>query len=286
MIKRIIAISCAAALMSCGSNKTENSSENKTAEVKDTAKKAPETSPTNELAEFKFTTLVINIPSPFEIVGILPKVGIPFNAELLNPVDKVSKYTTSTKKGLNYGAYVVDLVYLSTNQQFAQLKSYFKTSRDLAQSLDCLESFDKVAGKRLEKNMDKADTINKVMDQLYGEMDSYLRSNDRLLTATQILIGSWVESQYLTTSLLKNEAKNDKNQLLFTKVNEQRNSLAKLVDLLKEYEKEKELKPTIDGLKDLNKLYNDLKVGTSDIDKALLEKIQAKLSLIRGKITG
>lgn len=285
MIKKVIAISCVAVLVSCGNN-AEKPAETNTSEVKDTVKKSAETGPTNELAEFKFTTLAINIPSPFEIIGILPKSGLAFNAALLNPVENVSKYTTSTKKGLNYGVYVVDLVYMSTNQQFAQLKPYFKTTRDLAQSLDCLESFDKVAGKRLEKSMDKADSINKVMDQLYGEMDGYLRSNDRLLTATQILIGSWIESQYITTSILKNETKNDKNQILFTKVNEQRNSLAKLVDLLKEYEKEKELKPIIDELKDLNKIYTDLKVGTSDIDKALLDKIQVKLSSIRTKITG
>jgi hypothetical protein len=285
MIKKVIAISCTAVLMSCGGN-TEKKAETTTTEVKDTVKTAQEASPENELADFKFTTLVINIPSPFEIVGMLPKAGLTFNKELLNSVDNASKYTTSTKKGLNYGTYVVDLVYLSTNQQFAQIKPYFTTTRDLAKSLDCLESFDKVAGKRLEKSMDKADSINKVMDQLYGEMDGYLRSNDRLLTATQILIGSWVESQYITVSLLKSESKTDKNQVLFTKVNEQRNSLAKLVDLLKEYEKEKELKPIIDELKDLNKIYTDLKVGTPDIDKALLEKIQAKLSAIRGKIIG
>lgn len=284
MIKKVIAISCAAVLMSCGGN-TEKKAETTTTEVKDTAKKVTEASPENELADFKFTTLVINIPSPFEIVGMLPKAGLSFNKELLNSVDNASKYTTSTKKGLNYGAYVVDLVYLSTNQQFADIKPYFATTRDLAKSLDCLESFDKVAGKRLEKSMDKADSINKVMDQLYGEMDTYLRSNDRLLTATQILIGSWVESQYITVTLLKAETKNDKNQILYTKVNEQRNSVAKLVDLLKEYEKDKNLKPIIDELKDLNKIYADLKVGTSDIDKALLEKIQAKLSSIRAKVT-
>ena len=192
MIKKIIALSCVAVLTSCGGNNAEKATEATSSAVKDTTKKTAETSPTNELADFEFTTLVINIPSPFAIIGVLPKAGADFNESLLNPADKVAKYTTSTQKGLNYGTYVVDLVYLSTNQQYAQLKPYFKTSRDLAQSLDCLESFDKVAGKRLEKSMDKADTINKVMDQLYGEMDGYLRSNDRLLTATQILIGSWV----------------------------------------------------------------------------------------------
>lgn len=280
MIKKVITLSCLGLLFACG-NETKPTV---AAETKaDTTKK--ETT-TNELADFKFTTLVINIPSPFEIISLLPKAGIPFNAALPNKTENESKYSTTTKKGLNYGVYVVDLIYLSTNEQFSQVKGYLKTTRSLAQSLDCAESFDKVAGARLEQNIDKKDTINKVIDQLYGEMDSYLRSNERLLTATQILVGSWVESQYLTTTLVKDVEKNASNEMLFTKINESKLVLDRLVELLGEFEKEKDFKPFITDLKDLQGTYKELKGTGSDIDKALLAKIQAKLAAMRTKITG
>ena len=280
MIKKIFAFTCAAALIACNSNTTTTTS---TETKKDSVKKESTPQPTNDVADFEFHTLVINIPSPFEIITLLPKSNIPFNKSLINSVDNANKYTTSTREGLNYGSYIVDLVYLSSNEQFSQVKSYFKTTRSLAQSIGCADSFDKIAGNRLEKNIDKKDTINKVIDQIYVEMDGYLRSNDRLLSATQILVGSWVESQYLTVSLIKDETKNKENAILFQKVSEQGNTIDKLVQLLKEYEKEKDFIPVINELKELAKVYKDVKVG-GELDKALLTKIYEKLSSTRGKI--
>ncbi|MCE3278299.1 MAG: hypothetical protein K0S44_490 [Bacteroidetes bacterium] len=279
MLKKIAVLSIAAALTACGND----SSKTETTEVpKDTIKPVPQTQPENELADFEFHTLVINIPSPFEILTFLPKSGIPYNKSLLNPVENEKKYTTTTKKGLNYGAYIVDLVYLSTNEQYSDIKTYFKTTRNLAVSLDCAESFDRISGSRLEKNIDQKDTINKVIDQIFIEMDDYLRSNERLLTATQILVGSWIESQYITTTLLKDQTKNKDNEILYQKVLQQNFTSQKLVQLLKEFEKEKEFMPVIKGVQELDQIYSGLK--GDNIDKPTMEKLAAKLTEVRGKI--
>lgn len=278
MIKKIIVFSCVSMLLSCN-NTTNPDSLNES--QNDTVKNSI-TQPENELADFKFHTLVINIPSPFEIITLLPKSGIPFKQGLVNSTDNVTKYTTTTKKGLNYGVYIVDLVYLSSNEHFSEVKNYFKTSVILSQSLGCAEIFANIAGPRLENNIDKKDTINKIIDQIYMEMDNYLRTNDRLLTATQILVGSWIESQYLTVSLLKNETKNKNNELLFQKISQEGYTLEKLVQLLTEFEKEKDLKPIIEELKDLQNIYKEYKGG--DIEKALLVKIYDQLSVVRGKV--
>lgn len=280
MIKKITVFSIAAFLLSCNNSTTDKSSVNESQQ--DSVKTNSTTQPENELADFKFHTLVINIPSPFEIITLLPKSGIPYKEALVNSSDNVTKYTTTTKKGLNYGSYIVDLIYLSSNEHFSEVKSYFKTSGTLAQSLGCAEIFNNIAGPRLEKNIDKKDTINKIIDQVYIEMDNYLRSNDRLLTATQILVGSWIESQYLTVSLIKDETKNKQNELLFQKISQEGYTLEKLVQLLKEFEKEKDFKPIIEDLKDLQNVYKEYKGG--DIEKALLVKIYDKLSLVRGKM--
>lgn len=278
MIKRIITLSALALLVACGGNETTTQEP-----AKDTAKKAEAPGePINELADFEFHTLVINIPSPFEILTFLPKSGIPYNKSMLNSVDNEKKYTTSTRKGLNYGAYIVDLVYLSTNEQFSDVKDYFKTARNLAQSLGCAESFDNISGTRLESNIDQKDTINKVIDQIYTEMDSYLRNNDRLLTATQILVGSWIESQYITVNLIKDVERTKENDVLFQKVLQQNFTAEKLVQLLKEFEKEKDFKVTIDGVKELNTIYAGLKAD--NINKESLTKLAAKLTEVRGKM--
>lgn len=279
MLKKSLVFVGAAFLVACGNNTQEHGTE----PAKDTAKAEVVTQPENELADFKFRTLVINIPSPFEIVALSPKSGIAFKPEVVNPTDKASKYTTSTKKGLNYGVYMVDLVYLSANDHFSDVKSYFTASGTLAKSLEFYESFENVVGNRIENNIDKKDTINKIMDQVYTEMDSYLRSNDRLLTATHILVGSWVESQYITFSLIKDETKNAANEALFKKVVEQSFTSRKLVDVLKDYEKEKEFKPVIDGIKELDALYSTLH-SENALTKEVVQKIYDKLSQVRSKI--
>jgi hypothetical protein len=281
MLKKVFVLSAiAATLVACGGSKETAPSES-TALTSDSAAK-PESQPENELADFKFHMAVANIPSPFEIIDLLPKSGLAFDKGLLNPTENLSKYQTSTKRALSYGVYVVDLIYLSSNEQYSEIKKFFVTSRDLAQKLEAGESFNNIAGSRIEKNIDNKDSVNQVMDAVYAETDNYLRSNARLLAATQILTGSWIESQYITLNLLKNVERNKDNEALFVKVYEQQVHVENLVKLLTEFEKEKDFKSIIDGVKELAALYKELK--SDSIDKASIEKISNRLNALRNKM--
>ncbi len=282
MFRKLVFVSSIAALCSCGNSSTETATAPQAAEpVKDSTSVAA-AQPENDMADFKFHKLVLNIPSPFEIINLLPKTGMEFNKSLINPTDNSSKYLSSFKKGLNYGVYGVDMIYLSTNDQYSDMKKYFATTRKLAKDLDAGESFDKIIGSRADKNVDSKDTMNKIMDDLYTEMDVYLKSNERLLTSTQITTGSWIESQSITMNLLNGKDKNTNNAILFQKVLEARNELKELLGLLKEYEADKEFKPLIKEMNDLGKIYNE--ITTNDIDKALMNKITEKLNSVRNKI--
>ncbi len=279
MIKKILVFSTLVALAACGGSK-----ESAPAVSQVTADSAvePATQPENELADFKFHMAIANIPSPFEAIDMLPKSGLAFEKSLLNSTENQSKYQTSTKRALNYGVYVVDLIYLSSNEQYSDVKKFFVTARDMAQKLDAGDSFNRIAGSRVEQNIDNKDSINHVMDAVYAETDTYLRSNARLLSATQILTGSWIESQYITLSLLKNAEKNANNEALYQKVYEQNIHAESLVKLLAEFENEKDFKSLIEDMKSLSALYKEMK--SSEIDKATIEKIAAKLTSVRAKM--
>lgn len=278
MLKKVLFLSAiAATFISCGGSK-ETAPAETTAVNADSANK-PESQPENELADFKFHMAVANIPSPFEIIDLLPKSGLAFDKGLLNPTENLNKYQTTTKRALCYGVYVVDLIYLSSNEQYSEIKQFFITSRELAQKLEAGDSFNAIAGTRIEKNIDNKDSVNQVMDAVYAETDNYLRSNARLLAATQILTGSWIESQYITLNLLKNVEKNGNNEALFVKVYEQQVHAENLVKLLAEFEKEKDFKYIIDGVKDLAAMYKELK--SDSIDKSSIEKISTRLTALR-----
>ncbi len=264
-------------LTSCGGNKE---AETPAADTTTTsAAPAPE-STVDEMVDFKFHYLTANIPSPMELVDALPKAGIPFSKDVLNATENESKYNTSIQKAINFGIYSVDMAYLTTNEEFSMVKGYLNTSRNLAKSLDLTETFDKVVGNRLNQNSENKDSLKKVIDEAYYEVDNYMRNNERALAATQMLTGSWIESQYITLTLIKDVAKDDKNGMLFDKVFEQKRHLASLVSLLKEYEKEKAFKPVIDQIYELNKQYDSMQLADAS-NKEFLNKLAASVAKIR-----
>jgi hypothetical protein len=264
-------------LSSCGGNK-----EAETTPVDTSAAAAPAAaeSTVDEMVDFKFHYLTANIPSPMELVDALPKAGIAFSADVVNNIENESKYNTSIQKAINFGIYSVDMAYLTTNEEYTKVKGYLNTSRNLAKSLDLTETFDKVVGNRLNQNSENKDSLKKVIDEAYYEVDNYMRNNERALAATQMLTGSWIESQYITLSLIKDIEKNDKNGMLFDKVFEQKRHLASLVSLLKEYEKEKSFKPVIDQIYDLNKQYDAMQASDAS-NKDFLNKLAAAVAKIR-----
>lgn len=237
----------------------------------------------SEMADFKFHYLIANIPSPMEIVDALPKAGIAYSKDVLNPAENESKYQTSLQKSLNFGVYAVDMAYLTTNEQFAPAKNYLNTSRNLAKNLEMGEIFDKVLGNRLKDAADNKDTLKKVIDEAYYEVDNYMRSNERALAATEMLAGSWIESQYITLSLVKDQVVNEKNKVLFEKIFEQKRHLESMVSLFKEYEKDKAFKPIIDKFNNLNKMYSQMKMEDAQ-DAAYLAKLQKEVAALRAEV--
>lgn len=268
-------------LIACGGS-AEKPAETPETPAADTSAKQAEGA-VDEMVEFKFHYLTANIPSPMELVDALPQAGIAFNKDVLNAIENESKYNTSLQKALNFGVYSVDMAYLTTNEEYALVKPYLNSSRNLAKSLDLAETFDKVVGNRLSQNSENKDSLKKVIDEAYYEVDNYMRNNERALAATQMLTGSWIESQYITLMLIKDVAKNEKNAMLFNKVFEQKRHLASLVSLLKEYEKEKAFKPLIDQIYDLNKVYDSMKTEDAG-NKDFLNKLAAAVSKVRGSI--
>jgi hypothetical protein len=237
----------------------------------------------NGLTDFKFQMVISNIPSPFETIIELTKVGVEFNKDLMNKPENEKKYLTTTQKALNYGVYGVDLAYLATNKGNTQGTKYFVTAHNLAVSLDAAESLDKFAGSRMDGHWDNKDTVAKVMDEAYAATDKYLRSGERQLAATQILTGSWVESQYITLNGMKGLVKDEKNQFLFKKLYEQKLHIGHLNSLLQEYIREKEFVPVINKLSSLNDEFK--KISTEDdLTKERVNELASKVAEVRALI--
>jgi hypothetical protein len=269
-------------LMACGGSEKPAETAADTSAIAATHTNPP-ASTVDEMVDFKFHYLIGNIPSPMELVDALPSAGFTFSKDLLNNIDNEKKYMTSFKKAVNFGVYSVDMAYITSNEEFTLVKSYMATAQSLAKSLELSETFNKVVGDRLKNNAENKDSLKKVIDDAYYEIDNYMRNNERALTATQMLTGSWLESQYITLALIKDVPVNDQNKILFEKIFEQKRHLESLVSLLKEYEKEKEFAPVIAQLNKLNIVYKNMK--TAEVgNKEFMNKLYNSVAEIRKAI--
>src|SRR4029078_434895 len=127
-----------------------------------------------------------------------------------------------------------DMAYIAYYGNKQDLFDYYSTARKLAESIGTQETFDRFTG-LLEANAEKKDSIMVIVDQAYTETDKFLRSNSRLLVASQVVAGAFLESLYISSTLLKDQQPEEKYKKSFTKIYEQKLVLNNLVDLFKEF---------------------------------------------------
>ena len=125
----------------------------------------------------------------------------------------------------------------------------------------------------------------RVVDEAYAATDTYLRSNERLETASMILAGSWLECQFILTSQLVKETKNPQNEKLFSRVWEQQVYLDNITKALSEFAGNKDLTEINKQFGELLNMYKELP-EVDKIDATQLNKLNEKISSLRNMIIG
>jgi hypothetical protein len=234
----------------------------------------------NELVDFKFHVFIANIPSPLETMIRMPDNGVYLDKSLVNPVANASKYKTLAKKALNYGIYGTDLGYLASFES-PEVPEYFATTKSLAEELGAGDQFNQAIATSFQNNMGNRDSLIILMDQALGETEDYLKNDQRLELAILILAGSWLESQYLLLNSLHEMQNKDAAKPLFLKLNEQKNHLKSLIDLLKEQKGSAETKKL---LVDFESLLPSFTTLNSDSEDAFLKALGEEVGKVRAKI--
>jgi hypothetical protein len=266
-------------LSSCNSNK--NSDEG---QVNDSAgvAAAADTTPVNELASFRFTFTIANLPSPLMVLDEFSKSNLPADLSLLNPVENANNYHSSFKQALNYGIYGVDMGYLVVNNRTMESIKYYSTSKKLAEQLNMAETFNRFVN-RFESNSNSKDSLLRVIDEAYSATDSYLQTNERLETASEILAGSWIECQHITVNLLKDAERTPENEKLYDRIFEQRLHLDNITKILEEFKSDKDLLKIKKDFEGLLAIYKEL-TDSKSINKEFLEKLSKNLTQVRNNI--
>jgi hypothetical protein len=270
-------ISLSALLISCGDKPTEEIAETVTAETtpKDTT---PIT--VNEETKFKFDFAIANIPSPVGSVNELSNWGVDYNNALLVDSKKRIAASTEFSKALVLGVYNIDMSYAMVNNKGEDVLKYMKTVVATSDALGLKSAVDQMVGKRAEANLSNKDSLLKILDEIFIKSDSYLRTNERVYTASSVFAGSWVESLYLTCKVTESATDKEKG---YKHLWDQRFYLKNLTDLLNDYKDKKECVALNDELKKIHAEIDAIK-DPKEMKEANFKSISEKIYALRASI--
>lgn len=249
--------------VSCGSNKED---ENNAASA-DTAKMvAPKD--TNSAAQNFFYSL----PSPLVMAKVFKRTGLKYAEGVANSPDNVSKYTSTQSKTLNLGVYSADLAYTVLNKQTQQATKYMESVKKLSDDLGMSTLFSTENYlKRFKNNLDNEDSLMTVVAQLKGDMDIFMRDNEKEKQTLMIFVGAWVENMYIATQLTK-EANKEK---IAMRIAEQKYILNSFMNVITNFQNDTEFKDLYLKLTELKALFDKLTVQ-GEQEKIVMDELQLK----------
>ena len=171
--------------------------------------------------------------TPVEISAILSRLDISLVDSALNPTSNSNLYQSVSKVSLNTGVYGVDFGYLKLFGFGQKMLDYMITIREMSFKLGIPDQYLANPLKNIQSNITESDTIMKLMNDAFYEVENHLRNGGRESTAGLIVLGGWVEALYLATQVAYDPSNPDPE--VVQKIAEQKYTLTALLSLLKNY---------------------------------------------------
>jgi hypothetical protein len=272
-------ISLSMMLVSCGDKPSEEVAETVTSETpKDTT---PVT--VNEETKFKFDFAIANIPSPVGSVNELSTWGVDYNNTILADSKKQIAASGEFSKALVLGVYNIDMSYAMVNNKGEDVLKYMKTVVKISDELGLKSAVDQMVGKRAEQNLSNKDSLLEILDEIFVKSDSYLRTNERVYTASSVFAGSWVEGLYLTSKIAESVTDAAVKEKAYKHLWDQRFYLKNLTDLLNDYKDKKECVVLNDELKKIHTEIDAIK-DPKNLKDAEFKSISSKIYALRASL--
>lgn len=248
-----------------------------------------------------FDGKIFSIPSPVQTAYLIKQLDLPFDETLLNLNSNVSTYVKEYNQALNLGIYGTDVGYASMYEQKDITMKYLSSVEKLTSELGLDIAFDNAFLKRFEKNNGNKDSMLVIMSDAYRKSDNFLKQSNRKSTSALILTGGWIESIYFATKLNRKKQNSDVEK----RIGEQKESLNSIIDILTEYNDNKQNDLLIAAMKDLKVSFDKIEMNYKysapetnkdkklttfthsleiKIDSKILGEIESKIDAIRSNI--
>ena len=210
-----------------------------------------------------------NISSPVEIANILQKMAVPYSAGYLASTIDANRLNTSFDRALKLGILGADLGYLNMYEKTSTSIDLLSSIKKLADGINVGQYFDFDAIKRLSRNRANLDSLLFISQNSFNKIDEYLRVNGRGQYSALMIIGVWIEGQYLATQVLRQYP----DSILSNRVGEQKTILEDLLMLLAPYkDTTSEFTSLWQDMQELKDKYRDVRITYTVGDPVMVEK--------------
>lgn len=237
----------------------------------------------NEETKFKFDFAIANIPSPVGGINEISGWGVDYNNTSLVDPKKPVAIGEEFSKAVALGIYNIDMSYAMVNNKGEDVLKYMKYVVKSADELGLKSAVDHMLGKRAEQNLSNKDSLLKIVDEIFVKSDAYLRTNERVYTASAVFAGSWVESLYLTCKIAESVNDPAAKEKAYKYLWDQRFYLKNLTDLLAEYKDKKECVALNEKLKKIHTEIDAVK-DPKDMNDARFKAIASKIYTLRASL--
>ncbi|MBK8808222.1 MAG: hypothetical protein IPO21_16990 [Bacteroidales bacterium] len=272
MKKVLISIFFISLLMGCSTSNTNESEEN--------------TSTLDEKTEPKIdANTSFRLPSPVELFILIKSEGANFVQEELHKADKAGDYLDKEKKAINFGIYAADLAYCTVFEKQQETHTYFKTLKKMADGLGINDGYDTEILDRIDNNLNNSDSLYQITNDSYWEVCTYLEENGKSDVLSEILLGGWIESVFLSVnSVIKYE---DESPIVL-RITEQSFLLENLIEYMRTLKNNNVSEIYLKQLIDLQYSFDKL-IDNPDgvnITKEQYKEIADKIKAIRMELIG
>lgn len=210
-----------------------------------------------------------NISSPVEIANLLQNLQVPFSQDYLASSIDANRQSTSFDKALKLGILGADLGYLNMYEKTGSSLDLLSSIRKIAEDIKVGQFFDFESIKRLSKNKSNLDSLLFISIDSYNKIDTYLRSDDRGQLSALMIIGVWIEGQYLSTQV----ASRYPDKMLTDRIGEQKIILNDLLLLISPYcNRDPEFIRLCKDMQDIKEKYRDIRISYTQGEPVSVEK--------------
>jgi hypothetical protein len=149
-----------------------------------------------------------NLMKPTEVAASLQATAADFNASLMNDPKNYASYANDpVKAAANLGVYLSDLNYSVAYKQSANTKELFGAAHELSKAIGGEQGVLEYLMKRYSENIDKNDSVEAVMDELFDKSVTSLQGTEREKMAGITMSAYQIENLHIALGIIESYPK-------------------------------------------------------------------------------